>query len=70
MMKTITAMLSVLTLSCTVTAADLPFKPGDKIAFLGDSITQNGVITEEGAPADLFDHPKNLRTQQFLHAVL
>lgn len=48
MMKTITAMLSVLTLSCTATAADLPFKPGDRIAFLGDSITQNGVKNKLG----------------------
>ena len=47
-MKTITAMLSVLALTCTATAADLPFKNGEKIAFLGDSITQNGVKNKLG----------------------
>ena len=29
-----------------------------------------GVIAEEGTPAELFDNPKNPRTQQFLKAVL
>ena len=29
-----------------------------------------GVICEQGAPHDLFDHPKNPRTQDFLSKVL
>jgi len=37
----------------------------DRVIFMSD-----GVITEEGAPADLFDNPQNSRTQQFLRAVL
>lgn len=37
----------------------------DRIIFMSD-----GVITEEGTPEELFDHPKNPRTQQFLKCVL
>ncbi|WP_087974931.1 amino acid ABC transporter ATP-binding protein [Oceanobacillus rekensis] len=33
----------------------------DKIVFMAD-----GVIVEEGRPEDVFDHPKNKRTKQFL----
>ncbi len=37
----------------------------DRILFM-----DGGVIAEEGTPEELFDHPKNPRTQQFLNAVL
>ena len=37
----------------------------DRVIFMSD-----GAITEEGTPAELFDHPKNPRTQQFLKCVL
>ena len=37
----------------------------DRVIFMSD-----GVITEEGTPSELFDHPKNPRTQQFLNCVL
>ena len=37
----------------------------DRVIFMSD-----GVITEEGAPSELFDNPKNERTQQFLRCVL
>ena len=37
----------------------------DRILFM-----DGGVIAEEGTPEELFDHPKNPRTQQFLKAVL
>ena len=37
----------------------------DRVIFISD-----GVITEEGTPAELFDNPQNPRTQQFLKAVL
>lgn len=37
----------------------------DRVIFMSD-----GVITEEGAPAELFDHPQNERTKSFLRAVL
>lgn len=31
---------------------------------------ENGVIVEEGGPEDIFDHPKNERTKEFLSKVL
>lgn len=37
----------------------------DRVIFMSD-----GVITEEGTPAELFDNPQNPRTQQFLKCVL
>lgn len=37
----------------------------DRVIFMSD-----GQITEEGTPAELFDAPKNARTQQFLKCVL
>ncbi len=37
----------------------------DRVMFMSD-----GFITEEGAPAELFDNPKQPRTQQFLKCVL
>jgi polar amino acid transport system ATP-binding protein len=37
----------------------------DRVIFMSD-----GVITEEGTPAEIFDNPQNSRTQQFLRAVL
>lgn len=37
----------------------------DRVIFISD-----GVITEQGTPAELFDNPQNPRTQQFLKAVL
>lgn len=37
----------------------------DRIIFMSD-----GRITEQGSPSEIFDHPKNERTQIFLKAVL
>ena len=37
----------------------------DRILFMAE-----GVIAEQGPPSEIFDHPKNPRTQQFLNAVL
>ena len=37
----------------------------DRILFM-----DGGVIAEQGTPSEIFDHPKNPRTQQFLNAVL
>ena len=37
----------------------------DRVLFM-----DGGVIAEQGTPAELFDNPKNPRTQQFLKAVL
>ncbi|MDC3418434.1 amino acid ABC transporter ATP-binding protein [Aquibacillus salsiterrae] len=38
---------------------------GDRVIFMDE-----GVIQEEGNPAQIFDHPKNPRTQAFLSKVL
>ena len=37
----------------------------DRILFM-----DGGVIAEEGTPEEVFDHPKNERTKQFLNCVL
>ena len=37
----------------------------DRVVFMAD-----GKILEEGAPADLFDHPQDPRLQDFLSKVL
>ena len=37
----------------------------DRILFMAD-----GVIVEQGTPAELLDHPKEKRTQDFLSKVL
>ena len=37
----------------------------DRVLFM-----DGGKLTEEGAPADLFDHPQNPRTREFLSKVL
>lgn len=36
----------------------------DRVVFM-----DGGVVVEQGNPAQVFDHPQNLRTQQFLRAV-
>ena len=33
----------------------------DRVLFISD-----GIITEQGSPEELFDHPKNEKTQKFL----
>ncbi len=40
-------------------------KVADRVLFM-----DGGVIAEEGTPEELFDHPKNARTQEFLSKVL
>ena len=37
----------------------------DRVIFMCD-----GILAEQGAPEELFSHPKNLRTQQFLQSIL
>ena len=37
----------------------------DRVIFMGD-----GVIIEEGTPAELFNQPRHERTQKFLKSVL
>ena len=38
---------------------------GDRVVFMAD-----GVVVEEGKPADLFDNPQHQRTKDFLSRVL
>ena len=38
---------------------------GTRVIFMDE-----GVIAEEGTPAEIFDNPQNPRTKQFLNAVL
>ena len=37
----------------------------DRVAFMSE-----GVLTEDGTPEEVFDHPKNERTKQFLQSIL
>ena len=37
----------------------------DRVIFMCD-----GILAEEGTPAEIFSNPKNLRTQQFLQSIL
>ena len=37
----------------------------DRVIFMAD-----GAIVEEGTPSELFDHPKEERTKNFLNKVL
>ncbi|MDN5831392.1 MAG: glutamine ABC transporter ATP-binding protein GlnQ, partial [Tetragenococcus halophilus] len=37
----------------------------DRVIFMDD-----GIVQEEGLPEEIFDHPKNERTQSFLKKVL
>lgn len=37
---------------------------GDEVIFM-----DGGVIVEQGTPAEVFDHPRHSRTQQFLKRV-
>ena len=39
-------------------------------AFGFEPTMNEGIIEEEGAPADVFEHPKNERTQRFLSRIL
>lgn len=38
---------------------------GDRVLFMDE-----GIVLEEGTPAEIFENPKNPRTQDFLHKVL
>jgi ABC-type histidine transport system ATPase subunit len=37
----------------------------DRVLFMAD-----GIIEEEGVPADVFEHPKSERTQRFLSRII
>ena len=38
---------------------------GDRVLFMDE-----GVVMEEGTPEQIFEHPRNARTQDFLRKVL
>jgi len=41
------------------------YEAADEVVFM-----DGGVICERGKPEEIFEHPQNARTQEFLHAVL
>ena len=54
-----------MTMVCVTHEMGFAREVGTRVLFMCD-----GVIAESGAPQDIFTHPKNQRTQQFLQAIL
>ncbi len=54
-------------MTCVIVTHEMGFarEVADRILFI-----DNGVICEEGTPSELFDHPQNERTKEFLSQVL
>ena len=54
-------------MTCVIVTHEMGFarKISDRVLFIDD-----GIIMESGTPEELFDHPKNPRTQEFLSQVL
>ncbi len=54
-------------MTCVIVTHEMGFakKISDRVLFIDD-----GIIAEEGTPEEIFDHPKNPRTQEFLSQVL
>ncbi|MBQ6450550.1 MAG: amino acid ABC transporter ATP-binding protein [Solobacterium sp.] len=54
-------------MTCVIVTHEMGFakKISDRVLFIDD-----GIIAEEGTPEEIFDHPKNSRTQEFLSQVL
>ncbi len=54
-------------MTCVIVTHEMGFarKISDRVLFIDD-----GIIAESGTPEELFDHPKNPRTQEFLSQVL
>ena len=54
-------------MTCVIVTHEMGFcrKVADRVLFIDD-----GVIAESGTPEEIFDHPKNPRTQEFLAQVL
>lgn len=54
-------------MTCIIVTHEIGFarEVSDRILFMA-----NGTIAEQGTPEEIFDHPKNPRTREFLSAVL
>jgi ABC-type polar amino acid transport system ATPase subunit len=54
-------------MTCVIVTHEMAFakEVADKVLFI-----DGGVIAEEGSPAEVFDHPQNPRTREFLSQVL
>ncbi len=54
-------------MTCVIVTHEMRFAKqiSDRVLFI-----DNGMIAEEGTPEEMFDHPKNQRTQEFLSKVL
>ena len=54
-------------MTCVIVTHEMGFakQVSDRVLFIDE-----GVIAEEGTPAQLFDHPQNSRTKEFLSQVL
>ena len=54
-------------MTCVIVTHEMGFakKISDRVLFIDD-----GIIAEEGTPEEIFDHPKNSRTPEFLSQVL
>ena len=54
-------------MTCVIVTHEMGFayNVSDRVLFIDD-----GIVVEEGTPQELFDHPKQPRTQEFLAQVL
>ena len=54
-------------MTCVIVTHEMGFcrKVSDRVLFI-----DGGVVAESGTPDEIFDHPKNPRTQEFLSQVL
>ncbi len=54
-------------MTCVIVTHEMGFakKISDRVLFIDD-----GIVAESGTPEELFEHPKNPRTQEFLSQVL
>ncbi len=54
-----------MTMICVTHEMGFAREVADRVVFMAD-----GVIAEESSPEEMFNNPKNLRTQQFLQSIL
>ena len=54
-------------MTCVIVTHEMGFarEISDRVLFIDD-----GIIAEEGTPEELFEHPQNPRTKEFLSKVL
>ena len=54
-------------MTCVIVTHEMGFaaEVSDRVLFI-----DNGIILEEGTPDEVFNHPQNVRTKEFLSQVL